>query len=172
MVIQYKNYSPKIANNTFIAPNSSVIGRCTIGENVSVWFNAVIRADVNEIVIGNNVNIQDGSVLHCDHDHAVEIADNVTIGHNAIIHGCTIGNNCIIGMGTTILDGASIGENCIVGANALVTSGKHIPGGSLIIGSPAKVVRALSDDEIDGIKKSIAGYVALSKEYSSDGKQV
>jgi carbonic anhydrase/acetyltransferase-like protein (isoleucine patch superfamily) len=165
MVIQYKNYSPKIADNTFIAPNSTVIGRCTIGGNASIWFNTVIRADVNVINIGNNVNIQDGSVLHCDHDYAVEIADNVTIGHNAIIHGCTIGSHCIIGMGTTILDGATIGENSIVGANSLVTSGKHMPGGSLIMGSPAKVIRALSMEEIEGIKKSVEGYVALSREY-------
>ena len=165
MVINYKNYSPKIANNTFIAPSSTIIGRCTIEENSSVWFNAVIRADINEIVIGRNVNIQDGSVLHCDHDFSVNIADNVTIGHNAIIHGCSIGNYCIIGMGATIMDGATIGENCIVGANSLITSGKQIPKGSLVIGSPAKVVRNLSNEEIEGIKKSVEEYVVLSKKY-------
>jgi carbonic anhydrase/acetyltransferase-like protein (isoleucine patch superfamily) len=165
MVINYKNYSPKIANNTFVAANSTIIGRCTIEDNSSVWFNATIRADVNEIKIGKNVNVQDGSVIHCDHEYAVSIADNVTIGHNAIIHGCSISSNCIIGMGSTILDGASIGENCIVGANSLITTGKEIPSGSLVMGSPAKVVRQLSVEEIEGIKKSVMGYVALSKEY-------
>ena len=168
MVIKYKNYNPKIANNTFIAENSTIIGRCTIEENSSVWFNATIRADVNEILIGRNVNIQDGSVIHCDHEYAVSIADNVTIGHNAIIHGCRIGSNCIIGMGAIILDGATIGENCIVGANSLITTGKQIPKGSLVMGSPGKVVRELSNEEIEGIKKSVEGYVVLSKEYTSE----
>jgi carbonic anhydrase/acetyltransferase-like protein (isoleucine patch superfamily) len=165
MVINYKNFSPKIASNTFVAANSTIIGRCTIEDNSSVWFNTTIRADVNEIKIGKNVNVQDGSVIHCDHEYAVSIADNVTIGHNAIIHGCSISSNCIIGMGSTILDGASIGENCIVGANSLITTGKEIPSGSLVMGSPAKVVRQLSVEEIEGIKKSVMGYVALSKEY-------
>jgi carbonic anhydrase/acetyltransferase-like protein (isoleucine patch superfamily) len=125
----------------------------------------VIRADVNEINIGKNVNIQDGSVVHCDHDSAVTVSDNVTIGHNAIIHGCSIGSNCIIGMGSTILDGVVIEGNCIIGANSLVTSGKQIPEGSLVMGSPAKVIRQLSETEIEGIKNSVAGYVSLSKEY-------
>lgn len=172
MVIKYKNYIPEIANNTFIAPNSTVIGRCIIEEDASVWFNVVIRADVNEIKIGKRVNVQDGSVLHCDHDYGVTIQDNVTVGHNAIIHGCSIGSNCIIGMGSTVLDGAVIGENCIVGANSLVTSGKQIPGGSLVMGSPAKVVRELTAEEIEGIKKSVAGYVALSKEYLMENNKV
>jgi len=172
LVINYKNYNPKIANNTFIAANSTIIGRCTIGENSSVWFNVTIRADVNKITIGRNVNIQDGSVIHCDHEHAVSIADNVTIGHNATIHGCNIRSNCIIGMGATILDGATIGENSIIGANSLITTGKQIPSGYLIMGSPAKVVRELSIEEVEGIKKSVEGYVVLSKEYTSEEKQV
>lgn len=165
MILKYKNFSPQISDNTFIAPNSTIIGRCIIGENSSLWFNTVIRADVNEIRIGNNVNIQDGTVLHCDHDYAVSISDDVTIGHRAIIHGCSIGSNCIIGMGSTILDGALIGDNCIIGANSLITSGKQIPGGSLVMGSPAKVIRELTEAEIEGIKASVAGYVSLSKEY-------
>ena len=170
MVIKYMNYSPKIANNAFIAANSTIIGRCTIEENSSVWFNTTIRADVNEISIGRNVNIQDGSVIHCDHEYGVSIADNVTIGHNAIIHGCSIYSNCIIGMGATILDGATIEENCIIGANSLITTGKHIPKGSLVMGSPGKIVRELTIEEIEGIKKSVAGYVVLSREYMSGKK--
>jgi carbonic anhydrase/acetyltransferase-like protein (isoleucine patch superfamily) len=165
MLLKYKNYSPSISDKAFIAPSSTVIGRCKIDEDSSVWFNTVIRADVNEIIIGKGVNIQDGTVVHCDHNYPVHIADNVTIGHKAIVHGCKIGSNCIIGMGSTILDGAVIGDNCIVGANSLVTSGKHMPAGTLIMGSPAKVIRELTADEIEGIKESVAGYVKLSKEY-------
>lgn len=165
MIIKYKNYSPIIAPNVFLAPNCTVIGGCTIEEACSIWFNAVIRADVNEIKIGRNTNIQDGCVLHCDHDYGVSIGSNVTIGHNAIIHGCKIGNNCLIGMGATILDGAVIGDNCIIGANSLITSGKQIPAGSLALGSPAKVARELTLEEIESIRQSVAGYVTLSKEY-------
>lgn len=172
MVIKYKNYSPKIAKNTFIAANSTIIGRCSIEENSSVWFNATIRADVNEVRIGRNVNIQDGSVIHCDHEYAVSIADNVTIGHMAMIHGCKIDSNCIIGMGSIILDGATIGENCIIGANSLITMGKQIPKGSLVMGSPGKVVRELSIEEIEDIKKSVAEYVVLSKEYTSEATDI
>ncbi len=165
MIIKYNDYSPVIAENVFVAPNCTIIGRCTIEENCSIWFNSVIRADVNEIKIGSNTNVQDGCVLHCDHDYDVSIGSNVTIGHNAIVHGCKIGSNCIIGMGATILDGAAIGDNCIVGANSLITSRKQIPSGSMVIGSPAKVVRELTKEEIEGIRKSVAGYVTLSKEY-------
>lgn len=168
MLVSYKGHLPVIAESAFVAPNSTVVGRCTIGENSSIWFNAVLRADVNEIKIGCGTNIQDGAVLHCDHDYSLTVADHVTIGHNAIVHGCTIESNCIIGMGSTLLDGAHIGENCIIGANSLVTSNKRIPPGSLVVGSPAKVVRELTPEEIEGIKKSVAGYVELSKAYICD----
>lgn len=171
MIVKLGNYIPAIAQSAFTASNCTIIGRCTIEEDCSIWFNAVIRADVNEIHIGRNTNIQDGSVLHCDYDYPLTIASDVTIGHRAIIHGCTIGSNCIIGMGSTILDGAVIGDNCIIGANSLITSGKQIPAGSLVVGSPAKVVRQLSVEEIEGIKKSVAGYVKLSKEYAAGMKQ-
>lgn len=165
MFFKYKNYTPQIADNAFLAPNSTIIGRCTIEENCSIWFNVVIRADVNEIKIGKNTNIQDGCILHCDHDYATVIGSNVTVGHNAIVHGCKIGDNCLIGMGATILDGAVIGDNCIIGAGALVTSRKEIPAGSMVLGSPAKFVRELTVEEIEGIRKSVAGYVTLSREY-------
>jgi carbonic anhydrase/acetyltransferase-like protein (isoleucine patch superfamily) len=170
MVIKFTDRSPIIDKNAFVAQNSTIIGNCVIEENASIWFNTVIRADVNQIRIGKNVNIQDGSVLHCDHDYATTIEDNVTIGHRAIIHGCTISSNCIIGMGSVILDGAVVGSNCIVGANSLITSGKQIPEGSLVMGSPAKVIRPLTPEEIEGIKVSVAGYVTLSKEYIQDNK--
>jgi carbonic anhydrase/acetyltransferase-like protein (isoleucine patch superfamily) len=170
MVVLYKHYKPYIGKNTFIAENSTVIGRCFIGDDCSIWFNAVLRADINEISIGRGTNIQDGCIIHCDHDYKVSIGENVTVGHNAIIHGCTIGSNCIIGMGATILDGAVIGDNVVVGANSLITSGKVIPAGMLVMGSPAKVARELTLEEIKGIGQSGEGYVKLSKEYADGTK--
>ncbi|HYF82738.1 MAG TPA: gamma carbonic anhydrase family protein [Clostridia bacterium] len=166
MVVLYKHYKPETEKSAFIAESSTLIGRCFIGEDCSIWFNAVLRADVNEIRIGRGTNIQDGCVVHCDRDFKVSIGEDVTVGHNAIIHGCTIGSNCIIGMGSTVLDGAVIGDNVIVGANSLITSGKIIPSGVLVMGSPAKVVRELTLDEIEGIRHSVKGYVTLSKEYT------
>ncbi|HYE80771.1 MAG TPA: gamma carbonic anhydrase family protein [Clostridia bacterium] len=166
MIKAYKHYKPNIEKDVFIAENSTVIGRCFIGEDCSIWYNAVLRADINEIRIGRGTNIQDGSIVHCDHDYPTIIEGNVTVGHNAIIHGCIIGKNCLIGMGATILDGATIGDNVIVGANSLLTSGKTIPSGVLVMGSPAKVVRELTPEEIEGIRKSVLGYIKLSKEHA------
>lgn len=165
MLVLYKHYKPDIEENTFIAENSTIIGRCFIAGDCSIWFNAVLRADVNEIRLGRGTNIQDGCIVHCDRNYKTSIGENVTVGHNAIIHGCTIGSNCIIGMGATILDGAVVGDNVIVGANSLITSGKTIPSGMLVMGSPAKVVRELTPDEIEGISHSVGEYVKLSKEY-------
>ena len=166
MIISYKQYKPSIGKDTFIAENSTIIGRCFIGENCSIWYNTVVRADVNEIIVGRGTNIQDGCVVHCANDYKTIIGENVTIGHNAIINGCTVGNNCLIGMGSTILDGAVIGDNVIVGANSLITSGKKIPSGVLVMGSPAKVARELVPAEIEEISRSAEGYLILSKEYS------
>ena len=166
MIISYKHYKPSIGKNTFITENSTIIGRCIIGENCSIWYNTVVRADVNEIIIGRGTNIQDGCVVHCANDYKTIIGENVTVGHNAIIHGCTVGNNCLIGMGSTILDGAVIGDNVIVGANSLITSGKKIPSGVLVMGCPAKVVRELVPAEIEEISRSAEEYSILSKEYS------
>ncbi len=167
MIVLYKHYKPEIEKNVFIAENSTVIGRCFIGEDCGIWYSTVLRADINEIRIGRGTNIQDGSIVHCDHDYEVSIGEDVTVGHNAIIHGCTIGSNCLIGMGTTILNGAVLGENVIVGANSLVTSGKTIPSGVLVMGSPAKVVRELTSEEIEGISRSAKGYATLAREYVS-----
>lgn len=165
MLVEYNGINPQIDQNTFIASNSTIIGKCFISENCSIWYNAVLRADVNEIRVGKNSNIQDGCVVHCDESYPTNIGENVTVGHLAIIHGCKIGDHCLIGMGSTILDGAVIGNNVIVGANSLVTSGKIIPDNSLVMGSPAKVVRELTPEESEGIRKSVAGYVGLSKKY-------
>lgn len=168
MKLNYKGYKPQIGENVFIAPNCTIIGRCYIGENSSIWFSAVIRADVNEIRIGKNTNIQDGTVIHCDNEYPSIIGDNVTVGHNAIIHGCKIGNNCIIGMGSTILDNAEIGDNVIIGANSLITSGKRIPGGVLVMGSPARVVRDLTADELKRIEESYKDYIEKAMEYKKE----
>jgi len=132
MIVLYKQYKPNIEKNVFIAENSTIIGRCFIGEDCSIWYNTVLRADVNEIQIGTGTNIQDGCIVHCDREYKTSIEGNVTVGHNAILHGCTIGRNCLIGMGTTILDGATVGDNVIVGANSLITAGKTIPSGVLV----------------------------------------
>lgn len=165
MIKSYKHYKPKIEKNTFVAENSTIIGRCFIGENCSIWYNTIIRGDVNEIVVGRGTNIQDGCVVHCAKDYSTTIGKGVTIGHNAIVHGCIIGDNCLIGMGSTILDGAVIKDNVIVGANSLITPGKTIPSGVLVMGSPAKVVRELTPEEIEGIRYSAEGYMILLKEY-------
>jgi carbonic anhydrase/acetyltransferase-like protein (isoleucine patch superfamily) len=166
MIISYKHYKPSIGKNVFMSQNCTIIGRCFIDEDCSIWYNSVLRGDVNDIKIGRGTNIQDGCILHCDKEYETKIGENVTVGHNAIIHGCTIGNNCLVGMGATILDGAVIGNNVIIGANSLITSGKNIPSGMLVMGSPAKVARELTPEEIEGIRHSAEGYIRLSKEYA------
>ncbi len=148
-----------IHESVFLAPGSYVLGDVTLGENCGVWYNAVIRGDSNAIVIGKNTNIQDNAVLHLDKEQPMHIGDNVTIGHGAIIHGCTIGNNVLIGMGAIILNGAVIGDNCIVGAGTLITQGKQIPEGSMLYGNPAKVARVLTEEEIESVTESAAHYV-------------
>lgn len=166
MIINFDGFIPKIEEGSFIAENSSIIGKCIIEKGCSVWYYAVLRGDVNSIVIGKNSNIQDGTVVHCNYEFGVKIGQGVTIGHNATLHGCEIGDNCLIGMGSTILDGAKIGSNCIIGANSLITSGKEIPSNSLVIGSPAKAVRKLSEEEIKGINQSAKSYYDLIEIYS------
>ena len=148
----------RIAEWVYIAEGAKIIGDVTIGEDSSVWYNAVIRGDSNSIVIGENTNVQDNAVMHTSHKHALQIGDNVTIGHGAIVHGCTVGNNVLIGMGAIILDGAVIEDNCIIGAGALVTQNKVVPEGSLALGNPAKVVRELTEEEKESILKNADEY--------------
>ncbi|MCL2389131.1 MAG: gamma carbonic anhydrase family protein [Elusimicrobia bacterium] len=149
----------------FIHSSAVLIGDITLGENVSVWPNVTIRADIDKITIGKNTNIQDGVVLHPGHARPVIVGENVTVGHNAILHGCTIGNNCLIGMGAVLLDGCVIGDNCVVGAGALVPEGKVIESGKLAIGMPAKVVRDLNESEILRVSGSSAEYIELAKKH-------
>lgn len=152
----------------FIAPNASMIGSIELHENTSIWFNVVIRADNDKIVIGENTNVQDGSVLHVDANYPLTIGKGVTIGHKVMLHGCTIGDNSLIGINAVVLNGAKIGKNCLIGANALVAENMVIPDGSMVIGCPGKVKRPLSDQEIKMLELSAMHYVHNGKHYSSE----
>ena len=158
---------PQVAASAFIAPNATLLGDVTIGEQASVWYGAVLRGDINRIVIGDRTNVQDGSVLHLSAEHGCLIGKDVTVGHMAMLHACTIGNEVLIGMGAIILDGVEIGDRCIIGAGALVTQHKKIPAGSMVMGSPAKVVRELTVEEQEGIAGWAARYVALIPHYKN-----
>ena len=157
--------NPRIHETAFIAPGADLIGDVTIEAEASVWFQTVLRGDINRIVIGPRSNIQDGAVVHLADDYGAYVGELVTVGHKAILHACTIGDEVLVGMGAIVLDGAEIGARSIIGAGALVTGGKKFPPGSLILGSPAKVVRTLSLEEQAGIKVWAEKYVALSRAY-------
>ncbi|MGB5918858.1 gamma carbonic anhydrase family protein [Arcobacter sp.] len=165
MILKFKEFYPIIAKSAWIAPSADLIGNISIDEDSSVWFGCVIRADVNEVKIGKKTNIQDLSCIHTDVDTKTIIGDNVTIGHKVMLHGCTIEDNCLIGMSATILDNAIIGEGSIVGANSLVTSGKVFPPRSLIMGSPAKVVKELTKEDVEKLIKHAAHYVEYKNDY-------
>ena len=154
-----------IDKSVFIADGAKVVGKVTIKENSSVWFNAVIRADSSTIEIGRNTNVQDNAVLHTSHNFKVVVGDNVTIGHGGIVHGCTVGNNVLIGMGSIVLDGAIINENCIIGAGTLIPQNKIIPPNTLVFGNPYKIVRSLSEEEIKNILDNAMMYVKEANEY-------
>lgn len=151
---------PVLGQGVYIATGAVVLGDVTLGDHSSVWYNAVLRGDINRIVVGHHTNIQDNAVLHLADDFPCLVGDYVTAGHSAIVHACTVGDETLIGMGSTILDGAIIGEQSIVGANALVTQGAHIPPGSLVLGAPGQVVRALTTEERAGLKQWAEKYAA------------
>lgn len=165
MMHQFDGKMPKVHKHSFIAISADVIGNVSIGEYSNIWFGAVLRGDMDYISIGEYTNIQDNCTVHNDEDFPVYIGDYVTIGHNAIIHGCKISSYTLIGMGSTILNGAEIGEYTIVGAGSLVTQGKKIPSGVLCMGVPAKVIRELTIEEKESLKKSAQHYVELSMRY-------
>jgi carbonic anhydrase/acetyltransferase-like protein (isoleucine patch superfamily) len=168
-ISQYLDSAPRLAPTCFVAGNATVLGDVTLGEECSVWFQAVLRADIHRISFGPRSNIQDGAVVHLADEYGVEAGELVTVGHKAILHACTIGNEVLVGMGAIVLDGAVVGSRSIIGAGALVTGGKRFPDGSLIIGSPAKVARALSVDEQRAIRGWADRYVELSREYLRRG---
>ena len=173
MIMNFKHFAPQIAEDVFIAPSADVIGRVTIGKDSSIWFGTVVRGDVHYITIGERTSIQDLSMVHITHHKREDesdgyptiIGNDVTVGHKVMLHGCIIEDACLIGMSATILDGAVIGHESIVGAGALVTKGKIFPPRSLIMGSPAKFIRELTEDEIADLYASAKRYVNFKNEY-------
>ena len=160
--------APQLADGAWVADSAQVIGNVKLAENASVWFGAVIRGDTEVLSIGRNSNIQDLSVLHADIGCPLTVGDNVTIGHQVMLHGCTIGDNSLIGIGSVVLNGARIGRNCLIGANCLITEGKEIPDNSLVMGAPGKVIRELRPEEVAGLAGSAAGYVQNWKRFRAD----
>ena len=152
---------------SWVAPNASVMGKVTLGEEASVWFGAVLRGDTERITVGARSNVQDGAILHTDAGFPLEIAEDCTIGHAAILHGCRIGAGSLVGMGAIVLKGAQIGRSCLIGAGALVTAGTVIPDGSLVLGSPAKVVRQLTDEQLASLAASAAHYVSNARRFAA-----
>ncbi len=159
--------TPDIEQAAFVAPNATVIGDVKLGALSSVWYGCVLRGDIQSIEIGEGSNVQDLAMVHLADDYGVKVGRYTTIGHSAIIHACTIGDECLIGMGATILDGAVIGDHCIVGANALVTQRFVAPAGSMILGSPAKVVRTLKESELMGLRAWAEKYVEVAKAHAA-----
>ena len=172
MIYSLGDRQPESKGDYFIADGAVVIGSVVLEHNASIWFNAVIRGDNDVITIGENSNIQDGSVLHTDGGIPLTVGKNVTVGHKVMLHGCDIGDNSLIGINAVVLNGAKIGKNCLIGANALIPEGKEIPDGSLVMGSPGKVVRELSPEQIKGLEMSALHYVENAKRYLKDLKPV
>lgn len=166
---QFLGKTPDVSGALFIAPGATVVGDVKLGKNSSVFYGAVLRADINHIVVGEGSNIQDNVIVHLSDDAGVQIGDHVTVGHGAIIHGCTIEDGCLIGMGATILDHARIGADSLVGANALVPQNFTCPPGSLVFGSPAKVVRTLSPEQAKAGRNLSAKYVEVAKAHAALG---
>jgi carbonic anhydrase/acetyltransferase-like protein (isoleucine patch superfamily) len=168
MILPFEGVWPKIHETTFVAPSADIVGDVVIGEQSSVWFQVVIRGDVNHIRIGKRTNIQDHSVLHVTRvKYPLKVGDEVTVGHRVTLHGCTLGNRILVGMGAIIMDNAVIGDDCIVGAGSLVTQGTTVPNGSLVMGSPARIARPLKPEELEFLKKSAENYVGDSVKYQS-----
>lgn len=163
MIKDYNGHQPQIHSTAYVSDHALVVGKVTLNQNSSIWPGAVLRGDIEDIVIGQNSNLQDGVTAHTSEGLPVMVGKNVTVGHGAILHGCSIGDNCLIGMGAIILDGAVIEENCIVGAGALVTEGDRVVAGSLVLGTPARRVRQTTLEEIDRIKQSAEKYVACGR---------
>jgi carbonic anhydrase/acetyltransferase-like protein (isoleucine patch superfamily) len=169
---ELNHVAPRVAHSAWIADSAQVMGNVELAEDSSVWFGAVVRGDTESIYIGRGTNIQDGSVLHADLGKPLHIGDNVTVGHMVMLHGCTVGEGSLIGIGAIVLNGAKIGRGCIVGAGALVTEGKEFPDGSMIIGSPAKAVRELTPEQQMGLRASAQHYVDNAAQFRSGLKKI
>ncbi len=168
MIYALGDKTPQIDADSWIAPDANVIGNVRMGPGASVWFTATLRGDNERIEIGAGSNVQEGCTLHTDMSYPLTIGRDCTIGHNVILHGCTIGDETLIGMGATILNGAIIGKNCLIGAGALITEGKEIPDGSLVMGSPGKVVRQLDDAAFENLRLSARHYQDSMRQYRSE----
>ena len=166
------HWVPQIADSAWVAESAEIIGDVVLGADVSIWFGAILRGDTAAIRIGNGTNVQDGSVLHADTDMPLTIGNNVTVGHKVILHGCTVGAGALIGMGAVVLNGARIGPGCLVGAGALVTEGKEFPAGSVILGSPARVVRSLTPEQQAGLAASAAHYMENGRRFARGLKKI
>jgi len=164
--------TPRLASGAWVADSAQVIGDVELGENASVWFGTVVRGDGDAIRIGRGSNIQDASVLHIDAGKPLTMGEYVTVGHRVVLHGCSIGDHSLIGIGAVVLNGARIGKNCLVGAGSLVTEDKEFPDGSMILGSPARLVRSLSAEQIEGMQRIALGYVKNAQRYQSGLKKV
>jgi|APCry1669189534_1035231.scaffolds.fasta_scaffold02687_2 carbonic anhydrase/acetyltransferase-like protein (isoleucine patch superfamily) len=158
--------TPTLAPGAWVAPSAQLVGKVHLGKEASVWFGVIARGDNEALTIGDGSNVQDGSVMHSDMGFPLNIGPMVTVGHQCVLHGCTIEEGSLIGMGSTILNGAHIGKNCLVGAGSLVTEGKVFPDGSMIMGSPAKVVKALTPEQIAGLQKAALGYIENAKRFA------
>ena len=167
MIYQLEDAGPQIHASAWVAENATLAGQITLQKDVSIWFNAVLRAEHAPITVGEGSNIQDGSVCHVDPGMPLTIGRSVTVGHKVMLHGCTIGDESLIGINAVILNGAKIGRNCLIGANSLVPEGKEIPDGSLVMGSPGKIVRTLSEAQIEGLKASAMHYVENGRRYKA-----
>lgn len=165
MIYDYKGQKPVIHETCFVADDASIVGRVTLDQGANVWFGTVIRGDDNYVTIGKNTNVQDNSTIHIAKDFPTIIGDNVTIGHGSIVHACTLGDNILVGMGAIILNGAVVEDNVIIAAGSVVPPGKHIPSGVMVMGTPAKVVKELTQEQIDYFKTSADNYVQLANDY-------
>ncbi|PUE55951.1 gamma carbonic anhydrase family protein [Limnohabitans sp. Rim8] len=171
-VYQLDVLTPQIADSAWVADNAQVIGDVQMAPDSSVWFSSVVRGDTATIRIGEGTNIQDGSVLHADVGMPLTLGKHVTVGHMVQLHGCTVGDESLIGIGAIVLNGAKIGKNCLVGAGSLVTEGKEFPDGSMILGSPAKVVRQLTPEQIEGLRRSAQHYVNNKNRFKTGLKKI
>lgn len=171
-IYELDGVAPRMADSAWVADNAQVMGDVALGEGASVWFGATVRGDTETITIGEGSNVQDGSVLHADHGFPLTIGARVTVGHQVMLHGCTIGDESLIGIGAVVLNGARIGRHCLVGAGSLVTEGKVFPDGSMILGRPAKVVRELTPEQIEGLRMSAAHYIENARRYRQGLKKI
>jgi len=165
MIYALDGLAPRLGRDVYVAPNATVVGDVHLGDEVSIWFGAVLRGDVERLTVGPRSNVQDNSVLHSDPGSPLVVGERVTVGHGCILHGCRIGDGALIGMGSTILNDARIGRTCLVGANALVTEGKEFPDGMLIVGSPARAIRPLTPEELARMAESPGRYVERGRVY-------